>query len=415
MPPVTPLPAILACATALVCLTGCSISQQIAKMNERVEDMYAETKDWDQLPLRTITWQQALDLMFRHNTELMEVQNSIEDAERESLSIYTDMIPGVSYYGFLTSSIDKLSDTVTGENELNSKINVNFHLPSLSQVPYRVYANKVKTFAAIKAKEGKERELISQLYKTIRLRSIAKRQEAIAEEPKDEGEAIHAAAEARRTEMQHWLEMSKLIGDTSARWEILPQSLPRILWADYVRKLDKLDPLVVCNFAMKLEQARMAQYGIALRYLPTLNLNLYSPSLFTSSGGTYSGTFLSGEDTKLNLSISYTLDTDLRIWNSYQRNKQQYELTYRTVLNDMREHKSTVDQLRNSVTEYENWRRFMQKRIRFTEQMTAENAGQYIEREQSLIAMRKELLSQEVSAVESEAALILEYGLPGNK
>ncbi len=405
-----------ACTAAVLTLASCSIEQRVETVSERVETMYADTKDWRDLPRRVITWQQARDLMRQHNLELRQADNTIEDAERSSLSVYTDMIPGMSYYGYLTSSLDRLSDTVTGEKQLESNVNVSFSLPALTQIPYRVYSAKVQTFAAIKAREGKERELIAQLYQLTRIRDITARQEALAqEEPADETAAMKKAQETRDSDTKHWQAMAKLIGDASARWEILPQSLPRIRWDDYVHKLNKLDPLVVCNYAMQIEQARMAQYGIALRYLPTVNTSLYSPSLFTSSGGTYSGTFLSGEDTRISLSISYTLDTDLQLWNSYQRSKEQYELACRNVADALREHKGKVDLLKQSVAEYENWRRFMQKRIHFTEQMTAENATQYIEREKSLLAMRKELLTQEATAVESEAALILQYGLPGDK
>ncbi len=412
MPPVNSTPTLIASALALLCLAGCSIEQRLEKVSAKVETMYAETRGWEKLPLRTVTWQQAYDLMLRHNLDIKKQDDAIEDAERESLSVYTDMIPGVSYYGYLTSSLDRLSETVTGQNNLESNVNINFALPALTQVPYRVYSAKVRTFAAFKAREGKERELVSQLYQAARLRHISQQQNALAEEPADENTLQKKQQEARKNDLKHWQTMAKLIGTSDARWEILPQSLPRIRWKDYVGKLDKLDPLIVCNFAMQLEEARMAQYGIALQYLPTINTSIYSPSLFSSSGGTYSGTFLSGEDTNINLSVSYTLDTQLRTWNNYKRSKEQYELACRTVADSLREHKDKVDTLRESVAEYENWRGFMKKRIEFTQNMSADNAEQYIEREKSLLAMKRELLTQEATAVESEAALILEYGLP---
>ncbi len=415
MPSVNALPAILLCSLAALSLTGCSISQRLSRTGLRVEEMYAQAKGWDELPLRTITWQQACDLMMSKNEELQQAQNHIEESERESLSVYTDMIPGMSYYGYMTSSIDRLSDTVRGENELSSNVNVSFSLPALTQVPYRVYSAKVRTFANIKAWEGKQRELISKLYRAARLREIAHRQEALNVEPQDELTALKQRSDKRTADTAHWTEIAQLLGDSSARWEILPQSLPPIRWADYSRRLHKLDPLVVCNFVMKLEQARMAQYSIALRYLPTLNMSLYSPSLFSSTGGTYSGTFLNGEDTKLNMSISYTLDTRLSTWNSYQNSKEQYELTCRQVAEELRKHKLKVDTLRKSYAEYTEWRSYMNKRIDFVEKQQPANATDYIAREKDLLAMRRELLTQEAAAVESEAMLILSYGLPGRK
>ncbi len=412
MQPVNSIPSILTCAAALLGLVACSIDQRLEKVSAQVEGMYAEARNWDELPVRTITWQQACELISLHNLELKKTRNTIEDADREALSVYTDMIPGVSYYGYLSSTLDKLSETTKGENDINSNVNVTFTLPALTQVPYRVYSAKVKSFAALKSLEGKERELISQLYQAARMRQIEHKKAALEEAPKDEAEELKRQQEVRKANVQHWQNVCKILGKSDARWEILPQSLPDIRWEDYVGKLDKLDPLVVCNYAMQLEQARMAQYGIALKYLPTINTSLYSPSLFSSSGGTYSGTFLSGEDTRINLSTSYTLDTDLRTWNSYQRSKEQYELACRTVSDSLREHKAKVDTLRKSYMEYQQWRSFMKKRIAFTEQMTAENAEQYIEREKAVLALKKEVLAQESTAVESEAALILQYGLP---
>ncbi len=418
MPPVKrSLVLLLSCCTATLTLTGCSLEKHLAKVSGKVEAMYAETKSWDSLPLRTITWREARAMIVRSNSDIINANNTIKDAERQSLSVYTDMIPGVSYYGYLTSSLDKLSETIKGENELSSNLNVNFSIPALTQIPYRVYSSKVTTFAAMKAREGKERELVSQLYKAVRLRHIRKRQQALdaSDEQPDGALAIKAEKDALSAESSHWALMAKLLGDASARWEVLPETMPRVRWGDYVHKLDKLDPLVVCNYAMQMEQARMAQYSIALRYLPTVNTSLYSPSLFTSSGGTYSGTFLSGEDTKLNLSMSYTFDTDLRHWNDYQRSKQRYEQACRTVADSLREHKGKVDTLRASVAEYERWRSFMLKRIAFTESTTPGSAEEYIEKKKSLLSMRRELLTQEASAVESEAALALEYGMPGDK
>ncbi len=415
MPPVNRFLLLPACCAGLLCLAGCSLEKHLARVSTRVEDMYAQTRLWEELPKRTITWQQACALMMRNSIEIKKADDEIRSAERESLSIYTDMIPGVSYYGYLNSTIDRLSETVSGENELNSNVNVSFSLPALTQVPYQVYSHKVQTFAAIKAREGKERELISQLYKATRTREIAKRMKALESQSLNATEALKNANEEREAAANYWQEIARLVGDPNARWEILPQSLPRLRWADYEHKLNRLDPLVVCNFAMQLEQARMSQYSIALRYLPTINTSLYSPSLFSSTGGTYSGTFLSGEDTRLNLSISYTLDTDLGTWNNYQRSKTQYEYAQRAVADSLREHKIKVDTLRRSVSEYHSWRNFMLKRISFTEKMPAGSAEQYIEQQESLLSMRRELLTQENSAVESEAALILEYGLPGEK
>lgn len=374
-----------------------------------MEQNYADIKAWDALPLRTISWQQARAMLQQSNAEVLDAENAIRQADRETLSVYTDMIPGLSYYGYFTRSINGLSDTISAD-DIASRVNVTFSVPTLTRVPYRVYAGKAKAYASLKAKEGKVREMESRLYKATRLRDLALRSKEL--EAKQPDNPKPAALESPNDENHHWREMADILGNYDARWQILPESLPRLSWSEYRHKLHKLDPLVVCNFAMQLEQARLAQYGVALQYLPTLNTSLYSPSLFTSSGGTYEGSFLDGEDTRLNLSISYSLDSHLRTWNQYQNNKEQYESTKRKVTLAMIDHKNKVATLRKSMDEYHNWRRYMQKRMEFIRTSPVASAAEFVEREKALHAMQAELLNQEKAAVESEAAVALEYGLP---
>lgn len=205
--------------------------------------------------------------------------------------------------------------------------------------------------------------------------------------------------------------MAELLGDYSARWRILPDSLPRVSWSTYSSRLNKLDHLTICRFALQLERARLGMYGIALQYLPTINTNLYSPSLFSSSGGTYQGTFLDGEETKINLNLSYRLDTQLDTWHSYKDRKDEYENVKREVSAAIMEHKLKLQQLRRSVQDYNSWRSYMQKRIRYTRETPVTTAEEQLTRDKAVLDMQLELLNQESKAVESESAVLLEYGL----
>lgn len=205
--------------------------------------------------------------------------------------------------------------------------------------------------------------------------------------------------------------LAKLLGDYSARWRILPDSVPQFKWQTYRPLTEKLDQLVVYRIAMDLEQARMRQYSIALTYLPTINLNLYSPSLFSSTGGTYSGTFLDTDDTTLNMNVHYSLDTDLHTWNSYQDNKATYELRKREATAQLIDLKQKLQLLRSSMDDYYTWRSFMHKRMEHLRTATAANAAEFLENAENLHNMQEELLNQESAVVESEAALILQYGL----
>ena len=405
------------CAALLavaVALAGCSLSKHIQKASDKMEARYAKIATWEALPVRTISWNQAIALMRTNNTALMSARNNIKSADRETLRVYTDMIPAVSYYAYMSKSLNDLSRRWNG-NDLTNNLNVNFFLPTLTQLPYRVYANKVRAFAAVKALEGAEREAVSKLYQAVRKRELAlKMQELDAQLPPEAAAASSTAtAEREKQDLDYYQTVSSLLGSAEARWNILPETMPRIQWKDYRNRLDRLDPLVLCNFVMQLEQARMEQYGVALQYLPTINTSLYSPSLFSSSGGTYTGTFLGGEDTRLNLSVSYQFDTQLDNWNRYRDSRDRYRLAQRKVEADMRDHKSKIEALRRSVDEYENWKSYMAKRMEFIRKMPMDDANSFLERNKAAVDMKREMLKQEQEVVETEAAIILEYGMPG--
>ena len=399
---------LLSCAL----LNNCSLEQRLDTVAANIHRQFEDAESWDKLPLRVISWEQAIAMMMRCNASVKDAQSMIEEAERESLSVYTEMIPGLSYYGFFTKSIEQLSNNVSA-NDLSSNINVTFSIPTLSQVPYRVYAAKARTYAAIKAKEGKERELIAQVYALVRNRELDLKLRDLSQTNPDltEQDKLLANKNDITADAAHWQKMSELLGDYSARWQILPSSAPKISWGKYEPRMNKLDDLVVCMYALRLEQARLSQYQTALRYFPTINTSLYSPSLFSSSGGTYQGTFLSGEDTRLNLSLSYSLDTQLSNWNSYKRGKAQYEKAQREVAAGIIEHKNKLATLKASVREYNNWRSYMEKRIDYLRHQPAATAEELIARDRAIYDMKKELINQEKAAVESEAAMVLEYGL----
>lgn len=377
-----------------------------------MNDMYSQTKEWRELPEKTITWHQAVAMLKTSNLELAELEDSIERAERESLSVYTDMIPGVSYYGYMTRSISELADPMNSD-ELASRINVSFSVPTLTQVPYRVYAAKVRTFAAIKAKEGKERELVSRLYQLVRRRAVDDARLKLLRSAMDDlGESSQQKLRRAQDEEKYWQEVAVLLGRRDKRWNIMAESMPKVNWEDYNPRMDRLGELVVCDMAMRLERARMAQYSVALNYLPTINTSIYSPSLFSSTGGTYQGTFLNGDDTTINMSISYALDTKLTTWNTYQQSKDNYEREKVRVADKLMEHRNRVKTLRASMAEYSNWRNYMQKRINYLRNLTPRSAEEFIERKKMLHSMELELLNQEAGAIESEAAVVLEYGMP---
>lgn len=377
----------------------------------KIEEEYAAAKTWEELPLRTISWQQALQMIDTQNLEIRQQKDNINESERNELSVYTQMIPGVTYYSYFTSSLRDLTNQVNS-NQLSSTVNINFYIPTLTQIPYRIYASKATTYAQMKTLEGKKRELTAALYKLVRNKELADARQALESQTTSDATVDSARDKTLLPPNENqWGEIAKILGNAEARWVILPESMPRVTWEKYAGRLDKLDPLVVCQFALRLEQARMAQYGIALRYLPTIDTSIYSPSLFSSSGGTYSGTFLDSKDTKLNLNINYSLDTKMDTWNNYMRSKERYEQTKQEIAGQMRDYRNKLKTMRESYEEYSLWRGVMQKRLSFLRSHTPGSAEEYLNRHKDIYSIKKELLSQENQVIETEAALILQYGL----
>lgn len=399
----------LSLIVSLLALQSCSLDERLSATSAKLENQYAEVRLWEELPLRTISWNQAVAMIKQSNLEYISTQKAIERANRDELSVYTDLIPGVSYYSYITKSLSDLTQEYNSNN-ISHNVNINFYLPTITRVPYRVYASKAAAFAAIKAQEGKERELISKLYALQRKRDISNRKKALEERKQEEKSAAFQSLKKDNTQAE-WSNIAALLGDYSARWVILPSSIPQFRWSNYRKLTGSLDSLVVCKLALELEQSRMRQYGVAINFLPTINTSLYSPSLFSSTGGTYSGTFLDMDDTQLNLSISYNFDTQLNVWNNYLDSKDDYEKKQREMASRLVDYKQKLHSLRTSMDEYNTWKSYMHKQMEHLRSAPAANAEEFIQTETTLQSMEQELLTQEEAAVETEAALILQYGL----
>ncbi len=396
---------------AFACLASCNLEKRLEDTAESVQKRFDAIQAWDSLPLRKISWQQALAMIDAGNTDIRRSKTSISSAERNARSVYTDMIPGVSYYTYFNQSIEEWTNGVSADGA-NTNLNVTFSVPTLTQVPYRVYAAQATLYAAEKSLEGKRRECEVRLYKAIRSQEVNGRLQKLNDTTTYN---LKKTAEEELSNIERddafWQEMAAVLGDSSARWYVDPATMPRVKWSDYKDKISRLDPLVLCQYAMTIEQARLKQYSIALTYLPTVNTNLSSPSLFSSSGGTYSGTFLDSGDTNLNLNISYTLDTDLSTWNTYKTNQENFELTCLEVETALMERRVKLKSLMRSVETYAAWRSYMQKRISFERSAPLGSSDSYIEQNKKIFDMEREVLNQELKAIESEVALASEYGL----
>ncbi|MCD7798152.1 MAG: TolC family protein [Akkermansiaceae bacterium] len=398
----------------LLLLAGCSVSKRMERTGKEVVAVYESLPDWERLPVRRITWEQAVSMAMEKNLELRKARGTIKQANRSARSVYTDMIPGVNLYASMTRALEDLARS-PDSNAMSYNINVVFNIPSLTQLPYRIYSSQAELYATEKAYELKQREIVSKIWQHVRTADLDRRLHELdlasfkEEERKTAGELKEQ--EFREQSIDNWSKLTELLGTQSARWEILPESLPKLDRARYEREAVHLSPLVVTQYAIQLEAARMNKYQILMNYLPQINMSLYSPSLFSSTGGTYGGTFLDSSDTKLTTYASLSLDTKLTYWNQFRTAQDEYEYTKQELRAKLMDRRIQVGKVIKSCREFEEWKSWMKKRMAFEASRPISTAEQMLEKRRRNIDMEREILNQEKRKVEGEAALMIEYGI----
>ena len=400
----------------MLCLlaAGCSVSQRIDKAGEEVVKVYDSLPDWEELPVKRITWNQAIDMAMEKNIELRRSRNSIKQSEREVRSVYTDLIPGFNLYATMTEAVRDISYSPNAEN-MTYNINVLFNLPSISQLPYRVYSAQAQLFGIKKTYELKQREITAKIYQHVRNEELDRQLHELdrAAQTKEERESTAQIKEEewRTGRIDAWSKLTGLLGSQDARWEIIPETLPKLDQARYEREYVHLDPLVVTQYAMQLEAARMRKYQILMNYLPQINLNLYSPSLFSSTGGTYGGTFLDSSDMQLTTNASLSIDTKLTNWDQFRTAEEEYEFTKEEMRAKLMDRRIQVGKVLKSCREFETWKSAMAARIDFQSKQPVSSAEELLEKRKTNIEMEREILNQEKRKSEGEAALMIEYGI----
>lgn len=396
----------------LLALTGCSISERMDSAREDLMREYQAMPDWKSLPQKRISWQQAV-AMLENNVEMQQARLNINKSRRECERVYRDLIPLLDLGYYYNSALLKSSDRY----KTNSSFNVNtiFSIPALTQLPMDHYRRALEHFKAEKELELKRRELLAKLWQYFNEGLLEKRLQAMEEA--DPG-TLTADIELRNRERElrereRSQNISKLFNNYSARWVLMPETAPKINWQQY-RKLAKVpDELTQTQMALTLEAARMAKLGVGLQYLPNVHLNFYSPTLFSTTGGTTEG-FLSGaEDVRLNLNIYTQLDTRLDIWSQWAEAEEKHKLVQQELTQQMYEYRNKMELLLDSWKTYDDWMQSTQAYIAFRRSQGACDAQSVQDIHQEDLALQKELLDQAKKNLERECALIQEYGIQG--
>jgi len=162
--------------------------------------------------------------------------------------------------------------------------------------------------------------------------------------------------------------------------------------------------------AMELEASRLQVLNAKMKFFPSVDINFYSPTLFSSTGGTYQGFFAGGGDMQVNMSLREELDTRLTSWFQYKTAKENHDLMQKKVLMDLQQRRIKVAALMESRRRFEVWKRVILKEIEFKKSQMAFSGKEYLDQRKDIKTMYENLDSETAKNAEVEAALIMEYG-----
>lgn len=368
--------------------------------------------DWEQLPRKEISWDQAMALMMEGNLDLKRTEQSLKTTKRAVVNVFTQIIPGVNLDWMLTKELSELTRVTADDVEYNT--NILFNMPSLTQVPFDYYSAKAAVYTAEKTLEMKKRELVSKLYRQVlayQNARISYRNQLSSLPYDDDGvqkRKIDRDWEKGLSEISQGF--ATLFGTMNARWLVKPETMPRLDWDRYRSASRRLDLLVVTMVAMELEGARLQVLNAKMKFFPSVDVNFYSPTLFSSTGGTYRGFFAGGGDMQVNMSLREELDTRLTAWFQYKSAKENHDLMLKRVLMDLQQRRIKVAALLESRRRFELWKKVLLKEIEFKKSRLSLSGDEYLEQRKDLKTMYENLDSEAAKNSEVEAALIMEYG-----
>jgi len=397
-----------AAAAAALSLVSCNLDAYLQQRQDKLVEEYRALPDYEQLPIRIISWQQAVQLALAGNAEYRQAQENLAHAERESGQTWRSFIPSIDIgYYYSRALFRNEGGYYRGEGDFNT--NVMFMLPELTRLPVEHYT---KLLAVRKAQIDltiKQREIESKLYQLFREREIDERPKA----PKDgQEDAASARQKVEQTEREQWGKLCELINDDSARWQLLPADLPRVTPESYGSKIELPSPESQQLLAMGLEAARLRKLGVIIEYWPSIHTNFYSPSLFDSSGGSLTGFMRGAKDTRVSLNTYFPLDMKGEKANSYREAENAHRAALSQARQKMREYKEKAALLLQSWQQYREWKQAMEGYIAFRRRQGAAHPDDMRMMHEESQSVMQELLEQERKNIERECALIQEYGLP---
>ncbi len=392
----------------LLCV-ACSPSKQIAELSGEFREEYTKLPDYGTLPQKRISWAEALEKMQKGNLEYLQTQQEYTKARRQVSRVWREFIPMLDLGQYYNAPL-KWGSGEPAQNNFN--INFIFNIPGLVTLPVEHYTDALTAIKADTDCKLKRRELEARLYQCFCEYELMEREKALEDEKAGVGESQKwfKQEEFARKQRAQWSKLGQLLNDHSARWEPDTRDMPKVDIAAYRKCTEAPDELLLAVMALQYEASRLTKLGAALSFAPSVYVNFFSPSLFSSTAGEMGGFMGNGEDVRVSLNTYMRLDTKLDMYHDYMHAAAAHDLTRKQLSQQMVEHKEKLVLLMESWEEYRSWKESVGDYVAFRNRQGVSDAEEALRRHQESVEVEQNLIEQQRANLERECALLQEYG-----
>jgi hypothetical protein len=319
------------CWSAFACLTllalpGClSASKKVEQKLPEVRTQWASfVNQQSSLPVRTLDWSQAVELLRTNNIKIRTARTEITNTLERATQPYRDLIPTINLRSGVTRSLANVSATTFDDVTFN--IDSFFNVPGVVNFSTRVFAGKLEVLRAKAAYELSLREQTIELYKAFlsaqdqeQITAELKTQRALAETVQKvdplAAQVLYKEVHTQETALQKsrealQIQLGDLFSNRSYQWSLVGNTLPDLAYDKQPLPLsdtNRVAKLQTRLAALELVRAWGMIHGIKLQYWPELSIFVSGPSIYQRSGG--ANHFWSSKDIQASADFFWNLDT----------------------------------------------------------------------------------------------------------
>lgn len=312
------------CSLISGCVWMTPANKRVAKAKSKIEEGYTQEAKQQASKMEggafTADWKTATSMMFRSNPNLIQADYRVHDSRENGKRIFTNMIPSVS----LGASDSFLaSDIGAAFTDPNYRISSFLSLGNLLQLPTRLYTAKLYTIGAqFQAEQAMRQEVIGlyRIFQEKRLLDTAKKSLDIQAQIISIIGGADAVQQATMKlqldrDLKSWhdkeLVWRQKVGDfymtSFSEINLSEKNIPNITYDP--AELDFTDSTRWGSLQMSLlAMQKIAEDGQVLdaylRYLPTTNLAVSAPPLYSNTGQPFDVGL-----TRFSPSLNWQLDT----------------------------------------------------------------------------------------------------------